>query len=192
MGQFINSKATSAEYGQKAMEARTNGLAQRKQAYSNAYGLEDASAQNGYITGQKMETMRQNQTAAVAATRLQNGSNGFGASGGSKLQQEMSTAQMFEEAIANLGKSYAVSDQNARRSADQLRKEGEDAYKMGNVMGNYYSRASKIQSTAGNWQLFGGAMSTIGDTFLKYDLGLDEYLGVGKYAKQNNNPFNRV
>ena len=59
MGQYINSKATSAEYGQKAMEARANGLAQRKQAYANAYGLEDASAQNGYIAGQKMETMRQ-------------------------------------------------------------------------------------------------------------------------------------
>lgn len=171
MGQVLNSKATSAEYGLKAMEARTNGLTQHKQAYANAYGLEEASSQNGYITGQKMETMRQNQTSAVSSTRLANGASGFGTSGGSKLQQEMSTAQMFEEAIANLGKSYAISDQNARRQADQLRKEGEDAYKMGNVMGNYYSRASKIQSTAGNWQLFGGAMSTIGDTFLRYDLG---------------------
>ncbi len=182
MGQSVNSKASAAEYGMKAMEARTNGLAQRKQAYANAYGLEEASRQNGYITGQKMETMRQNQTAAVSSARLANGTSGFSASGGSKLQQEMSTAQMFEEVIANLGKSYAISDQNARRQADQLRKEGEDAYKMGNVMGNYYSRASKIQSTAGNWQLFGGVMSTIGDTLLKFDLGLDE----GKPAKNNH------
>lgn len=173
MGEFINSKAASAEYGQKATEARTNGLSQRKQAYANAYGLEDASRQSGSIAGQKMETMRQNQTAAVSATRLANGSSGFSASSGSKLQQEMSTAQMFEEAIANLGKSYAVSDQNARQQADRLRKEGDDAYKMGNVMGNYYARASKIHSTAGNWQLFGGAMSTIGDTVLKYNIKLN-------------------
>lgn len=171
MGQYINSKATSAEYGQKAIEARANGLAQRKQAYANAYELEDASAQNGYIAGQKMETMRQNQTAAVAATRLQNGATGFGASGGSKLQQEMSTAQMFEEAIANLGKSYAIQDQNARRQADQLRKEGDDTLKLSQIMSNYYSRVSKINSRAANWQLLSGTSSTIGDTIYTYNIG---------------------
>ncbi|MGN0869456.1 MAG: hypothetical protein ACI4O9_08055 [Akkermansia sp.] len=171
MGQFVNSSSNSANYAQQSAEARTNALAQRRQAYANAYALEENSAQSGYITGQQMSTMRQNQSAAIASTRLTNASSGIDASGGSKLRQEQSTAQILEEAIANLGQSYAISDQNARRQAARLRKEGDDAYTIGQIMANYYSRASKIQSTAANWQLLGGGLSTIGDTMHKYNIG---------------------
>lgn len=179
MGEFVNSKAASANYGEKAVEARTNGLVRRKQAYATAYGLENDSAQSAYIAGRQMQAMRQNQTAAVADARVQNASSGFSASTGSKLRQEMSTAQIFEEAIANAGLSYAIQDQNARNQANQLRKEGDDAARMGNVTAHYYSRASKVNSIAGNWQLFGGSLQKIGETFLKFN--------VGSPAKDNDN-----
>lgn len=176
MGEFVNSKAASANYGEKAVEARTNGLVRRKQAYATAYGLENDSAQSAYIAGRQMQAMRQNQTAAVADARVQNASSGFSASTGSKLRQEMSTAQIFEEAIANAGLSYAIQDQNARNQANQLRKEGDDAARMGDVTAHYYSRASKVNSIAGNWQLFGGSMKTIGDTFIKYDEPISKWI----------------
>lgn len=171
MGQFVNSSAASANAAQQSIQARTQGIADRKAAYARAYGLERDTAEQGYIAAQQMQTMRQNQTAAVASTRLHNAASGFSASTGSKLRSEASTAQIFEETIANLGKSYAIQDQNARNQANQLRKEGDDALKMSQIMSNYYSRVSKINSTAANWQLLGGTLSTIGDTTLTYNIG---------------------
>lgn len=171
MGQFVNSSAASANAAQQAAQARTQGLADRKTAYARAYGLERDSAQQAYIAAQQMQTARQNQTAAVASTRLDNAASGFAASSGSKLRHEQTTAQIFEEAIDNLGKSYAIQDQNARNQANQLRKDGDDALKMSQIMSNYYSRVSKINSTAANWQLLGGSLSTIGDTTLTYNIG---------------------
>lgn len=171
MGQFVNSSAASANAAQQSVQARTQGLADRKVAYARAYGLERDSAEQGYIAAQQMQTMRQNQTAATASTRLDNASSGFAASSGSKLRHEMSTAQIFEEVIAHAGKSYAITDQNARSQAFQLRKEGDDALKMSDIMANYYSRVSKINSTAANWHLLGGTASTIGDTMFTYNIG---------------------
>ena len=171
MGQFVNSSATSANAAQQATQARTQGLADRKLAYARAYGLERDSAEQGHIAAQQMQTLRQNQTAAVASTRANNAASGFAASSGSKLRHEMSTAQIFEEAIANAGKSYAITDQNARNQANQLRKEGDDALKMSQIMANYYSRVSKINSRAANWQLLGGTLSTIGDTMFTFNIG---------------------
>lgn len=171
MGQFVNSSAASANAAQQASQARTQGLADRKAAYARAYGLERDSAEQGHIAAQQMQTMRQNQTSAVASTRTQNAASGFNASSGSKLRSEMSTAQMFEEAIANAGKSYAIQDQNARSQAAQLRKDGDDALKMSQIMANYYSRVSKINSTTANWQLLGGSLSTIGDSMFTYNIG---------------------
>ncbi len=171
MGQFVNSSAASANAAQQATQARTQGIADRKLAYARAYGIEQDSAAQGHIAAQQMQTLRQNQTAAISATRAENAASGFAASSGSKLQNETSTAQIFEETIANLGKSYAISDQNARTKANQLRKDGDDALKLSQIMSNYYSRVSKINSTAANWQLLGGTASTIGDTILTYNIG---------------------
>ena len=171
MGQFVNSSAASANAAQQAAQARSQGLADRKAAYARAYGLESDSAQKAHIAAQQMQTMRQNQTAATSTTRLQNAASGFNVSSGSKLRTEQTTAQIFEEAIANAGKSYAISDQNARNQAAQLRKEGDDALKMSQIMANYYSRVSKINSSAANMQLLGGSLSTIGDTMFTYNIG---------------------
>ncbi len=171
MGQYVNSSAASANAAQQSAQARAQGLADRKAAYARAYGIEHDSAEQGHIAAQQMQTMRQNQTAAESATRLQNAISGFDASSGSKLRSEMSTARIFEEAIANAGKSYAISDQNARNQAARLRKEGDDALKMSQIMANYYSRVSKINSTAANWQLLGGALSTIGDSMFTFNIG---------------------
>lgn len=169
MGQFIDSSAASANAAQQAVQARTQGIADRKIAYARAYGLEQDSAQQAYIAGQQMQTMRQNQTAAISATRVDNAASGFSASSGSKLRQEASTAQIFEEAIANLGKSYTITDQNARNQAFQLRKEGDDAFKLSEIMAGYHSRVSKINSTTANWQLLGGGMKTIGDYTMMFN-----------------------
>ena len=171
MGQFVNSSATAANAAQQAAQARTQGIADRKAAYARAYGIERDSAEQGHIAAQQMQTMRQNQTSAVAATRLDNGASGFNASSGSKLRNEISTAQIFEEAIYNAAKSYAIQDQNARAQANRLRKEGDDTLKLSQIMSNYYSRVSKINSTAANWQLLGGSLSTIGDTMFTYNIG---------------------
>ena len=54
------------------------------------------SAEQAYIAAQQMQTARQNQTAAVASTRLDNAASGFAASSGSKLRHEQTTAQIFE------------------------------------------------------------------------------------------------
>ncbi len=168
---MVNSKAAAANESLQAMQARTQGIADRKAAYARAYGLEADAAAQGYIAGQQMQTQRQNQTAAVAEQRMHSGASGFAASAGSKLRAEMSTAQIFEEVIANMGKSYAIQDQNARSQAAQLRKEGDDALKLSQIMSNYYSRTAKINSTAANWQLLGGTLSTIGDSMFTYNIG---------------------
>lgn len=171
MGQFVNSSAASANAAQQSAQARTQGIADRKAAYARAYGIESDSAQRAHIAAQQMQTIRQNQTSAISATRVDGASSGFNASSGSKLRQEMTTAQIFEEAINNASKSHAISDQNARNQANQLRKEGDDTLKMSQIMANYYSRVSKINSTAANWQLLGGSLSTIGDTMFTYNIG---------------------
>lgn len=171
MGQFVNSSAASANAAQQSMQARTQGIADRKAAYARAYGIERDTAEQAHIAAQQMQTMRQNQTAATATTRLHNAASGFSASTGSKLRSEASTAQIFEQTIANLGKSYAIQDQNARNQANQLRKDGDDALKLSQIMSNYYSRVSKINSSAANWQLLGGSLSAIGDSIFTYNIG---------------------
>lgn len=171
MGQYVNSSAASANAALQSAQARSQGMADRKAAYARAYGLEHDSAERGRIAAQQMQTMRQNQSAAAAAARTSNASSGFDSSSGSKLRHEMSVAQIFEEAIANAGQSYAIADQNARNQANSLRKSGDDALKMSQIMANYYSRVSKINSTAANWQLLGGALSAIGDSMFTFNIG---------------------
>lgn len=171
MGQFVNSSAASANAAQQAAQARTQGIADRKAAYARAYGIERDTAEQGHIAADQMQTMRQNQTAATSTTRLHNAASGFSASTGSKLRTETSTAQIFEQTIANLGKSYTIQDQNARTQANQLRKDGDDALKLSQIMANYHSRTAKINSTAANWQLLGGTLNTIGDSFFTYNIG---------------------
>ncbi len=170
MGQFINSSAASANYAQQAAQTRTQGLADRKAAYSRAYGIERDSAAQAHLAAHQMQTMRQNQTAATSSTRLHNASSGFSASSGSKLHTETSTAQIFEQTIANLATSYAIQDQNARNQANQLRKDGDDTLKLSKISSRYYSRLSKINSSAANWQLLGSIASTIGDSLLTFNI----------------------
>lgn len=171
MGQFINAQAASADAAMQATQARTQGAADRKAAYARAYGMESESAAAAHIAAQQMETIRQNQRAAISDARVANATSGFSASSGSKLSTEKTTAQIFEEALANASKSYVIQDQNARSQANILRKEGDDTLKMSEIMGTYYSKVSRINSNAATGYLLGGALSTIGDIAYTYNIG---------------------
>lgn len=164
MGDAINSRGQAANYSSQAAQARTQGALQRRQAYANAYKLQNDSAQQGYIVGDQLMTMRQNAVAALSATRAENATSGF-ASSGSKLRTEQSTAEVLDAAIANLGKSYTIADQNARAQAAQYMREGDTALTLANIQAGYYDKLSSTYRKIAPWQLMGSAL-TIGSQIM--------------------------
>lgn len=180
MGNYIRSNQEAGHYAYQAQNAQTQGELSRKQAYNNAYKMEFDSGAAGYIAGDRMMTERQNAVAAVAQRRAENAASGFSASSGSKLRAEQSFAEMAEAMIANIGKDYTISDQNARNQANQLRKEGDEAAALGAVNSAYYSRMSGISSRAARGYLLGDTLSTLGDLGLRY-----RWTNLGKAATSN-------
>lgn len=171
MGGFVNSSTAAANAQLQAAQARTQGVLQRRQAYADAYKLESDSAAALMVAGENAAVLRQNQAAQVAAARVQNGGSGFDASSGSVLRREQSVAEEFEQAIANMGRSAAVQDANARAQAVQLRREGDSAVLLADIMGDYYGRVARANRVAAGWNLLGGALSTVGNLGLQYNVG---------------------
>lgn len=161
--------AQGANYSSQAATARANAIAQRQQAYANAYKLETDAASQSYLAADNMMTMRRNQTAAVDETRLANGASGFDASGGSKLQAEQSVADVFEQAIANMMKSNTISDQNTRMQANAYRRQGDTSLNLGNIQADYLNRMSSINRKYSKWALVGSGLSTLGQLGMKYN-----------------------
>lgn len=183
MGSFVNSRADAANAGAAAMEAAVAGSMQRKQRYAAAYGLERESADAGWLAGRQLMAMRQNEDLAVGGERARGSASGFAAASGSKLERERSVAEVLEEAIANAATSYAVQDEAARNQAARLRKEGDEALRMGEVAARYYGRRAKVANTVGNWQLAGGVLDKVGSAMVKYDLDPLE----GLFTKRGGN-----
>lgn len=163
--------ARGANYSSQAATARANGIAQRQQAYANAYKLETDAASQSYLAADNMMTMRRNQAAAVDEVRLANGASGFDASGGSKLQTEQSVADIFEQAIANMMKSNTISDQNARMQANAFRRQGDTSLNLGNIQADYLNRMSSISSKYSKWLLVGSGLSMLGGLGMKFNYG---------------------
>lgn len=170
MGSFINTSADSATNATRAYESRTQGILQRNRAYQQAYGLEQESAQNNYIAGRQMLDYRARQTAAVAASRAQNGASGFSASGGTKLGVETSVLDLYARQIEQLGTSAAINDQNARAQANELRREGDTAKSISDIRAEHYDRIAKSQRVARWGFLLGDTLSTAGQMQLQYNL----------------------
>lgn len=169
MGDYINSRTQAANYGVQATQARAQGSVARRQAYAQAYKLDFDSAQNGYIAGEQMMTARQNALEKLAANRNAQGASGF-AFTGSKLRTEQSLAEVLDAAIENMGKSYAISDQNARLQAAEYRKEGDVAQELANVQAGYYDRMASISKRVGRLQLFGGALNLGANVLNTYNI----------------------
>ena len=150
MGQFLNTNTQATNYSVQASEARTQGMLQRRQAYANAYKLEADSREKGILVGENMMRAESNALARIAALRGQVGASGF-AEAGSKLREEQSTAEALKMAISDMGKSYAISDQNARNQANQYRREGDTALRLANIQGDLYDRLARINRKAAPW-----------------------------------------
>lgn len=168
MGSFIDNQTQSANYTLQATQARAQGQLARKQAYANAYKLQDDSAQAAYIMGDRMMTARQNAVASISALRTQNAASGFSASG-SKLRAEQSTAEILDAAISNMGKSYTISDQNARAQAAQLMREGDTAVSLAEIQGRYFDQLRSINKKVAPWQLGADAMLFTGKVLTAFN-----------------------
>ncbi len=171
MGEFINKGAQEGNLRTQAGNSRAQGIAQKAQKYQEAYSMERDSARNAYIVGDNMMRTRQNQTSATAQVRASAGASGFSASSGSKLTAEQSVAQIFEQQIADMGKSYSISDSNAREQANMNRREGDTALNMGNIMGDFYDASAEAVGKSKWWSLAGDTLSFAGSTAMQYNIG---------------------
>lgn len=170
MGQFLNSRTQGANYSVQASEARTQGALQRRQAYANAYKLEADSREKGLIVGDNMMRAESNALARIAALRGQVGASGF-AESGSKLREEQSTAEALKMAISDMGRSYAISDRNARNQANEYRREGDTALRLANIQGDLYDRLARINRKASLWLGAGELVSGLSRTVGSLNLG---------------------
>lgn len=171
MGDFLNMGTAAAQGRVDAAVARANGRVQRNQAYADAYKLEADATAASHIAGDNMMTMRRNQALQVAAVRAVNGAGGFGASGGSKLGVERSTAEIFDMAIANAAKSNTIAGQNARAQANAMRRWGDTSMDLANVQAGYLDNVARINSKMAPWALVGGGLATAGNLMLQYNMG---------------------
>lgn len=178
MGDAMNSYASAANYRGEAMTTRTNATLQRRQAYADAYRLEDDSRQALAIAGDQMMTLRRNQAEQVGARRAVAGASGFSASGGSQLVQEQSVAEILEVAVANAARSAAISDTSAREQANATRRYGDTAYNVGMVQADYQQKMARIANGVAPWLMLGGGLTTLGKAGVgaKYDR---EWFGSG-------------
>lgn len=158
VGDAMNNTTAAGNASVAAMQARMRGKLARQAAYQEAYDLEGAAAAQGYIAGDNMMTMRQNEVAALGAARADAGASGFAASSGSKAQVEQSVAEQFEVAIANMQKSNAISDQNSRYAANVRRSEGEQQMRVAEVEAQYYDKVARQNRHAFMPNLIGGTL----------------------------------
>ena len=183
MGDGVNMYASAANQRTDAMTTRANGRLQRQQAYANAYKLEDDAARGSHVAADNMMTMRRNQSAAVAASRVAHAASGFGASGGSKLAAEASVAEVFEKAIADAAKSNAIADVNAREQANAFRRQGDTALNLANINADYLNRLAAINSKAAPWMMLGSALSLGGSLTNQFKMA-----SSGEGSKKTSGP----
>lgn len=143
VGDAVNNSTQAGNADLRAMQARTSGKLAQQKAYQEAYDLERTAAQQGFIAGDNMMTLRQNEVAAIGTARAEAGASGFAASSGSKAQVEQSVAEQFEVAIANMQKSNAISDQSSRYAAQVRRSEGEQQKRISDVEAQYYDKVAR-------------------------------------------------
>lgn len=167
MGGYLNAKAGAANYGSQAAVTKANALLAKRQAYAEAYKLEADARDAAHVAGDNMMTMRQNESTNRAAARVAGAISGFA---GNNVR-ELSVAEYFEKAIADAARSNAVQQANARDAAVQLRRSGDSEYAMGMVQGNALEQQARIQSSYAPWVGVGGALSTLGNLGLKYNMG---------------------
>ena len=82
----------------------------------------------------------------------------------------MSVAEYFEKVLADASRSNAIAQANAYSKATQLRHHGDSQYQMGVVQGNAYQSMASVQSSYAPWVGVGGALSTVGQLGLTYNI----------------------
>ena len=171
MGDAVNMNAAASNQRTDAVTTRANGRLQRQQAYANAYKLEDDAARGSHVAADNMMTMRRNQSAAAAASRVAHAASGFGASGGSKLAAEASVAEVFEKAIADAAKSNAIADVNAREQANAFRRQGDTALNLANISADYMDRVAEIDKKLAKKLQWASAIKMAGAIGGSFNLG---------------------
>lgn len=162
MGDGIDSYTQASNMRSQAMTTRTNAILAKRQAYADAYKLENDSAAALGVAGDSMMTMRRNQTAQMGERRVASGASGFAASSGSNLAAESSVAEVLEMAIANAARDVETGDSNARRQAIELRSQGEQQYRLGMIQAEYENKLAKIANSVAPWLMVGSGLTTIG------------------------------
>ena len=157
MGNFLDSQAEATNAGLSSAQAMAEARQARNAAYSQAYKLEDDSAAGLELAGDNLMRMQQNRALQLGAQRAGQASRGFALSG-SKLQAEVSFAQVLDAAIADAVWSTATQDANARVQAAMLRHEGDAALRMGQIKKTYYDRMQSIAQTMAPWYGAGDAI----------------------------------
>ncbi|MBQ3525818.1 MAG: hypothetical protein IJA63_06035 [Akkermansia sp.] len=113
-----------------------------------------------------MMTLRQNETAQRASARLAGAMSGFSGNN----TRELSVAEYFEKVLGDAARSNAIQSANAQAQAVQLRHQGDSQYQMGIVQGNAYQSMASVQSSYAPWVGVGGALSTLGQIGLTYNI----------------------
>ncbi len=170
MGEALNMSSSATQYNSDAITARADGRVQRNQAYAQAYKLETDATAASHIAGDNMMTMRRNQTLQTAAARAAAGASGFGASSGSKLTVEQSTAEIFEKAIADAAKSNTIAEQNARYQANALRRHGDTTLNLANIQADYMNRLASINRKTAPWALVGSGFTLGSQLINQYNI----------------------
>lgn len=178
MGHYLDSHTQAANAGMQAAQVRAQGQVQRRQAYENAYKLESDSRARGAIVGDNMMRAGANAVARLAVLRAQQGGSGF-AEAGSKLRAEQSTAEVLSAAIADMGRSYAVSDQNERNQANVFRHEGDAALELANIQGDFYDRMARIQRKVAPWFMLGEGLQLGSQALMMFNMGGNGGAGDG-------------
>lgn len=162
MGDGFDRYAQATNYAAEANSTRTNAVLARRQAYADAYKLEADSEQSLLLAGDNLMTLRRNQAEQVGARRAAAGASGFSASSGSNLVSEQGVAEVLEAAIVNAARSAAVSDSNARRQANALRRYGDTSFNVGMAQADYLQQQARIAGRVAPWLLVGGGLQSFG------------------------------
>lgn len=123
MGQILGNAAMAKNYKAQASTIEAQGRAQQAAYNLKAANTEEEARADTRLAGANMMRQRQNQTAALAATRNARAASGF-TEQGSGQQSELALADIFETAIADMALSNAIGESNKRHAASVSRQQG--------------------------------------------------------------------
>lgn len=168
MGDYLTYSAAATNNKIDGARALAEARTAQKQAYSQAYSIENDAASGLSVAGDNLMRMQRNKTNQLASQRNAQVGSGFSHTG-SKLATEKSLAEVLDMAIADQMQSASTAASNAYAQANLTRHQGDSQLAMGQISEQFYTRLADANKSFGKSAFVGQLLQYPFDIAFKYN-----------------------